>query len=109
MNGTPTGLPAPRVREMTPSDCPVEEDAEKRRRMLARADDAVVNPVGERAGKIVGRSPLAVPVGAEGQRARPPLLRPSRFHRGRRRGAVRADGTEVPEVRYMRELGAVRT
>lgn len=81
MNGTPTGLRSLRVRAMTPSGCrpvaeirvggrrsayaglvprsyldamDVEADADKRRRMPAKAGTPVVNLVAERAGQIVG-------------------------------------------------------
>ncbi|MFE7765277.1 GNAT family N-acetyltransferase [Streptomyces sp. NPDC057438] len=81
MNGTPTGPFGLRVRAMTPSDCrpvaeirvggwrsayaglvprsyldamDVAEDAEKRRLMLAKSGNPVVNLVAERAGDIIG-------------------------------------------------------
>jgi ribosomal protein S18 acetylase RimI-like enzyme len=184
MNGTPTGLPAPRVRAMTPPDCrpvaeirvggwrsayaglvprsyldamDVEEDAENRRRMLAKAGNPVVNLVAERAGEIVGWAAygpyrdgeirtgdaelyaLYTRPGHLGTGVGTALLRESA---GRCAGAghrslflwvlkenararrfyarhgftadgaeepFEADGTEVPEVRYVRELGAAGT
>ncbi|MFE7651449.1 GNAT family N-acetyltransferase [Streptomyces bottropensis] len=181
MNDAPHDLGELRVREMTPSDCrpvaeirvggwrtayaglvpsshldamDVEEDAEKRRVMLAKAGNPVVNLIAVRAGEIVGWAAygpyrdgeartgdaelyaLYTRPGHYGTGVGTALLRESaarceaaghgsvrlwvlkenvRARRFYARHGFTADGaeepfevggTEVPEVRYVRELGA---